>query len=73
MRIVIATSAGYHALFNPNHFTESFLFLYLLRNLGRRFLRIAPVIENAYLVNALQSARGSAPLLSFVLAVEIYH
>ena len=36
-------------------------------------MRVAPVVENADLMHALQRAGWSTPFLGFVLAIEIFH
>src|SRR5690242_693691 len=60
-----------HRLVGADHFTDAlFLFLGHLRGC---LLRVAPVVENANLVNALEGARRRAPFLGFVLAIEIFH
>ena len=38
-----------------------------------RLLRIAPVVENADLMDALQGAGGRTPLFGVVLTIEIFH
>src|SRR5918911_3296953 len=42
-------------------------------HLARHFLRVAPVVQDADLMHALQGAGRGAPLLRAVLALKIFH
>src|SRR5262245_56688786 len=59
------------SLICADHCTDAALLF--LGNLRGCFLRVAPVVEDADLVNALQRAGRRAPLLGLVLAIEVFH
>src|SRR5262245_17933396 len=61
------------ALIGADHFSYSFVFRFLCCKLRRSLLRISPVVKYSNLMNALESARRRAPLLRFVLSIEIFH
>lgn len=42
-----------HRLVGADHFADAFCVLFFLGHLRGRLLRIAPVVENPYLVNTL--------------------
>src|SRR5438045_8221406 len=56
-----------------DHLADTLPILLFFCELRGSLLRIAPVVENADLVNALERARRRAPFLSLVLAIEIFH
>ena len=60
-------------LIGADHLADTSARLLLLRHLGRSLLRVAPVVENANLMYALQRARRCAPFLGLVLPIEIFH
>src|SRR5689334_21822539 len=60
-----------HRLVGADHFTDAVLLF--LGHLRGCLLRVAPVVENSNLVNALERARRRAPFLGVVLAIEVFH
>ena len=61
------------ASFGAQHFLNGiFQRIGRLRDAGR-VLRVAPVVEDANLMHALQCARRRAPLFGAVFALEIFH
>ena len=53
--------------------TDAFLLLLFPADLNRRHLRVAPVVEDADLMHALDRASRRTPLFGFVLALEVFH
>src|SRR5262245_14598756 len=62
-------------LLSSEHASDSLFFFLLLffAQLRRRHLRVAPIVEDADLVYALNRASGRAPFLSFVFPLEVFH
>src|SRR5882762_9970214 len=62
-------------LVSPQYLAHAlFLFLFLFAtDLDRGHLRIAPVVEDADLVDTLDRAGGRAPFLGFVFPFEVFH
>src|SRR4030095_1632079 len=60
-------------LFRSDHLTDTFSTLLFPGHLLGSLLRIAPIVEDADLMNALERASRSAPFLRVVLTIEIFH
>src|SRR5258707_7599274 len=57
----------------PQNLTHALFLLLFAADLHRRHLRVAPVVEDADLMHALDRAGWRTPLFGFVLAPEIFH
>src|SRR5712664_3427192 len=60
-------------LFSPQHLTHAFFLFLFAADLDRGHLGVAPVVEDADLMDALDRAGGRAPFFGFVFALEIFH
>src|ERR1044072_2155506 len=60
-------------LVGANHLADALPLLLFLRHLRRRLLRVAPVIENADLMQALQGRRRRDAFFSLTHSIEIVH
>src|SRR5439155_23764990 len=72
MKKCTASSENQIDLFRPQHLANLFFLFLILAQLVSGHLRVAPVVEDANLMHALDSAGGRAPLFGFVFAVEIF-